>query len=91
MKIYNWYIVEDCLFNEKMIVQYYGREEGFECLVCGKGNNAYCFNRYYDQDQYETFSYGKEHMPKIIKDLGKSDKQIFDTKENIEMFLKEVK
>lgn len=91
MKKYNWYIVKDTMDNTLMIVQYYGREEHFECCVCGKGHNAYCFNRYYDQDAYETFSYGKEHMPKIIKDLGKSDKQIFDTKENIEMYLKEMK
>ena len=52
--------------------QYMGREEHFECLVCGKGNNAYCFNVFdtmekYEQGQYETFSFGKEHLPKLTE------------------------
>ena len=95
MKIYNWYIIQDIHLDGSNgayhIAQYYGREKSFECCVCNKGHNAFCFNIYYGQDAYETWSYGREHMPKIIKELGKSDKQIFDTKENIEMLLKEVK
>lgn len=50
--------------------EYMGREEHFECLVCGKGCNAYCFNVFntleeYANGMYETFSFGKEHLPKL--------------------------
>jgi len=89
MKLYDWYIIKDCLDNEEHIAQYYGREEGFECCVCNKGNKAYCFNTYYDYDAYQTWSYGKEHMPQIIKSLGSSKEQILDTKENIERLMGE--
>ena len=82
MKKYNWYIIKDenldGLEGRMYIVQYIGREDHFECMVCNKGNKAYCFNRYYDVDQYETWSYGKEHLPKIIKDLGQSKEEIID-------------
>ena len=90
MKKYNWYIIQDCLDNEKHIAQYYGREQGFECMVCEHGNNAYCFNIYYGEDQYQTWCYGKEHMPQIIKVIGASDKQIIDDEENINKYMKEV-
>ena len=85
MKKYEWYVIKDCLDNKMHIAQYYGREEGFECCVCNHGNNAYCFNVYYDEDGYETWSYGKEHFPEIIKKLGKSEKTIID--ENVEQYL----
>ena len=87
MKVLNWYLVEDQRLG-KMLVQYYGREEGFECDICGHGNNAYCFNRYYDDNGgYETFCYGKEHLPRILKDLG-GNNFIVDNEENIEKYLK---
>lgn len=86
MKKYNWYIIKERFLdgdNGKMyIVQYMGREEGFGCMVCDHGNNAQCFNRYYDTDQYETWCYGKEHLPEIIKDLGASEEQIIDDGED---------
>lgn len=86
MKQYNWYIIQDCLDGKLHIAQYYGREKGFECCVCNKGTNAYCFNIYYNEDGYETWGYGKEHLPKIIKDLGTSDRTIID--ENVDNYLK---
>ena len=63
----------------EFIGQYMGREKGFECMVCGFGHIAYCFNLYHTEeswDDYETFSYGKEHLPEIIEDLGVSKKPI---------------
>lgn len=83
MKLYNWYIIKDCWDNKEHIAQYYGREKGFECCVCNKGNNAYCFNIYYTEYGYETWGFGKEHLPKIIKDLGASEDVIIDSEENI--------
>ena len=88
MKKYNWYIIQDCLDNKAHIAQYYGREQGFECMICEHGRNAYCFNIYYDEDQYQTWNYGKEHMPKIIKNLGASDEQIIDDEKNLERYLR---
>ena len=54
------------------ISQFMGREEGYSCCVCGKGKNTYCFNVFntlveYKKDMYETFSFGKEHLPKLIE------------------------
>ena len=54
----------------KLKGQFMGREKNFECLVCGKGCNAYCFNVFntkeeLEQNIYETFSFGKEHLPKL--------------------------
>jgi len=50
--------------------QYIGSECGFECCVCGKGSRAKCFNVFYDKDGYETWGYGREHMPKILEESG---------------------
>ena len=93
MKLYQWYIIQDIHMKDDKyyIVQYYGREEGFECMVCNHGRNAYCVNRYYAPDQYETWCWGKEHMPRIIKVIGKSDEQIIDNEENLKKYLDEVK
>lgn len=63
---------------------YMGREEGFDCIVCGKGDNAFGFNvyqgdlehptkkqveDYIDNIGYETFTFGKEHMPEVIEEI----------------------
>ena len=45
-----------------------GREEGYSCMICGKGSNAYGFNVYNDTG-YETYFYGKEHMPEVLEEL----------------------
>lgn len=63
-------------FNDRghvAIGQYTGTEGGFECIVCRKGNKAKCFNLWYDQNGYETWSYGNEHMPEILEDLGEPE------------------
>ena len=78
MKKYSYYKFE--YKGRTFISQYMGREEHFECMVCGKGNNAYCFNVFdtleeYNNCSYETFSFGKEHLPKLeeinIEDIEK--------------------
>ena len=71
----HWYKFDDR--GEKHIGQYTGDEQGFECCVCCKGNKAKTFNVWYGSD-YETWGYGKEHMPEIIEDLGVSDEVIVD-------------
>ena len=68
MKKYAYYKFE--FKGHIFITQYMGREEHFECLVCGKGCNAYCFNAFdtieeYNQGMYETLSFGKEHLPEL--------------------------
>ena len=74
----HWYKFKDELGNTS-IGQFVGRQEGFECCVCQKGNNAYCFNIWYDENGgYETWGYGREHLPEIIEDLGKRDEVILD-------------
>lgn len=73
-------------FVEDFIGIYIGREEGFQCMICGKGENAYCFNvfqgddtnhnptrkeveDYIDSIGYETFAFGKEHLPKVLEEI----------------------
>ena len=55
---------------ETFVGQYAGRQEGFECVVCEKGGNCHCFNVFYAEGQYETYSYGDKHLPQIVADLG---------------------
>ena len=72
MKVGNFYKVVDCKGFE-FIGEYMGREEEFECSICGKGTNAKCFNIYYGdncQSDYETIGYGNEHFPTILEDYG---------------------
>ena len=52
--------------------QYAGKDQGFECVVCGLGHKAATFNLWYDNSGgYETWGFGKSHMPEILEDLGK--------------------
>lgn len=75
MKAGNWYKFNDG--NGEVIGQYLGREDGFECCVCGKGCKAHTFNIWYDKNGgYETWGFGPNHMPKIIEDLGESEEVI---------------
>lgn len=69
----HWYRFNDN--GEIHIGLFVGRQSGFECCVCGKGCNAFTFNIHHsthDQD-YETWGYGKEHLPKILEDIGEND------------------
>lgn len=75
MKQNHWYKFNDR--GELHIGQYTGTEGGFECCVCGKGCKAHTFNVWYG-DNYETWGYGKEHLPEIVEDLGESDEVIID-------------
>lgn len=70
LKENHWYKFNDR--GEIHIGFYLGRQGGFECCVCGKGNNAYTFNIWHSTQgcDYETWGYGKEHLPKLIEDLG---------------------
>lgn len=59
---------------------YMGRQQYFECCICGCGNNAKTFNILQgetieeglankDKGMYETFGYGNEHFPEV-EDTG---------------------
>ena len=66
----------DAHFTSTFIGEYIGKEEGYECMVCHKGNSAYGFNIYYSDKAnnvlgYETFFYGKEHLPQKIEEMPK--------------------
>ena len=83
LTIGNWYAFNDR--GEKHIGQYTGRNTGdpkfgFECIVCGRGCRAHQFNLYHTNNEgdYETFSYGNDHMPTIIEDLGNGFDIIID-------------
>ena len=72
----HWYKFND---NGEIHVGYFlGRQPGFECCVCGKGTNAYTFNIWNSDIDYETWGYGKEHLPHIIEDLGECKGIIID-------------
>ena len=63
--------------NKTFFGEYMGREEGFECMICRKGKNAHCFNIYFSEHgDYETWSFGNEHLPKDIQLVG--DKMILN-------------
>lgn len=72
----HWYKFNDR--GEIHIGYYYGRQSGFECCVCGKGGNAYTFNIWNSTTDYETWGYGKEHLPEILEDLGECSGVIVD-------------
>lgn len=63
----HWYRFNDR--GEEYVGQYVGRQSGFECCICGKGSNAYTFNIWSNDCNYETWGYGKEHLPKIIEEV----------------------
>lgn len=49
------------------LVQYVGRQNGFECCVCGRGENCYTFNIFesvesYRAGQWETWGFGRSHL-----------------------------
>ena len=74
----NWYRFQE-QDGTQHVGQYYGREEGFECCVCGKGHNAYAFNIWYDENGgYETWAYGREHLPAILEKVGTAEDIVID-------------
>lgn len=73
----HWYKFDDQ--GEIHIGQYVGRQEGFECAVCGKGRNAFTFNLWFSANgDYETVGYGREHFPQILEEVGGVDDIILD-------------
>lgn len=72
----HWYKFNDG--GDIHIGYFVGRQNGFECCVCGKGCNAYTFNIWYSSHDYETWGYGKEHLPTIAEDLGYKDGIVID-------------
>lgn len=61
------------------IGQYYGVEEGFECIVCGFGERCRAFNIWHDvRGDYETWGFGSAHFPEILEDLGEPEVPILD-------------
>lgn len=75
----HWYKFNDR--GETHIGYFLGRQKGFECCVCGKGGNAYTFNIWNSNIDYETWEYGKEHLPQIIEDLGERNGIILDAEQ----------
>ena len=65
----NWYRFKESGGNE-YTAQYTGRDQGFECCVCGKGCKAHTFNIWHSEFDYETWGFGRDHLPVIIEDLG---------------------
>lgn len=81
----HWYKFDDR--GEIHVGYYYGRQRGFECCVCGKGEYCHCFNIWYVSDggkhvDYETWGYGASHLPKIIEDLGEHDGILKDNQDD---------
>ena len=75
----HWYRFNDR--GEEHIGYFLGRQTGFECCVCGKGENAYTFNIWYKNGNvlnYETWGYGKEHLPAVVEDLGERSGVLVD-------------
>ena len=72
----HWYKFNDR--GEIHIGYYLGRQGGFECCVCGCGRNAYTFNIWHSNIGYETWGYGREHLPEIIEDLGARGEILID-------------
>lgn len=64
---------------EELFAEYIGRQRGFECVVCGKGCNAFTFNilhgdtykeavdRYENHGDYETWGFGRDHIEEYVR------------------------
>ena len=62
---------------DEVLAEYIGRQKGFECIICGKGHNAYTFNIFHDDNladivqkdfqDYETWGFGKEHLEEAVQ------------------------
>ena len=54
-------------------------DDGFECVVCGRGGRCRTFNLWYDtRGDYETWGFGPAHFPEILEDLGEPEVPILD-------------
>lgn len=83
-KLGHCYRIHDNFFGDDSIAIYMGREEGYPCMICGKGNNAHGFNIYQGNAEhpskqnvedyinrvgYETYFYGNEHLPELVEEI----------------------
>lgn len=78
----HWYQVKDA-FGDEWVGQYLGRQKDCICCVCALCDNVHSFNVWYSllySSDYETLSFGTEHLPKIIKDYDNLDGVIFVNK-----------
>lgn len=68
------YIIE----GKEYYAEYIGRQQGFECCVCGNGCNAFTFNilhgetyteaiNNYNNYDYETWGYGRQHIEEAVQ------------------------
>lgn len=60
------------------IGQYTGNDQGFECCICNKGCKAHTFNIWYNENGWETWGFGRKHLPQIIEDLGEQETILVD-------------
>ena len=72
----HWYKFNDR--GEVHVGYYVGNDCGFPCCVCDKGKKAHVFNIWHDLIGYESWGYGREHMPEILEDLGEVPGVIID-------------
>ena len=75
----HWYKFNDR--GDIHIGYYLGTDADFPCCVCDKGHKAHTFNIWYKTpncSNYETWGFGKEHMPEILEDLGEVDGLVYD-------------
>lgn len=61
----HWYKFNDQ--GEIHIGYFLGRQSGFECCVCGKGGNAYTFNIWNSNVDYETWDMEKNTYHRLLK------------------------
>ena len=65
------------IMGEKVFAEYMGRQNGFECCVCGKGENCFTFNilhgetyqtalMNYHNGNYETWGFGRTHIDENV-------------------------
>lgn len=65
------------ILGEDVYAEYIGRQKGFECCVCGKGENCFTFNilhgktyfeaaNNYLKGDYETWGFGRNHIEENV-------------------------
>lgn len=72
----HWYKFNDR--GSEHIGQYTGTDQGFPCCVCDKGCKAHTFNIWYNEYGWETWGFGRNHLPQIIEDLGEQEEVVID-------------
>ncbi|WP_145142207.1 hypothetical protein [Paenibacillus sp. Y412MC10] len=60
-------IIKIKVMGEERLAEFMGRQDGFECVICGKGSTCYTFNLFesvekYRDGEYETYGFGRNHL-----------------------------